>query len=295
LARSFRPDGRAATPVWPTTVRKIETKGAAMRIVAVAMTKGGVGKTTTAVNLSHGLARRGHRVLLVDTDTQGQCAKALGVDYRLTLNDVLLGEAGLLDAAVPARANLDLVAADHHLTRAALAIARREKDGHRTLAEALEPARLRYDWVLLDAAPGVDAVAVNVLGCADDVVAPVALSAAALAGVEEFVHHVARVARHNRRLGLRYVLPTFQDQRTRQSREMMEQLRQRFGSRLCPPIRVNVELAEAFGRQQTIFEHAPSSRGAADYTAFLDMVEEDRLADAYAQVPLAREYELKGA
>lgn len=266
-----------------------------MRIVAVAMTKGGVGKTTTAVNLSHGLARRGHRVLLVDTDTQGQCAKALGVDYDLSLTEVLLGEVDLLDATVAARPNLDLLAVDHHLTRAALAIARRDQDGHRALAEVLETARYRYDWVLLDAAPGVDAVAVNVLACADDVVAPVALSAAALAGVEEFVKHVARIARHNQRLGLRYVLPTFQDQRTRQSREMLEQLRLRFGSRLCAPIRVNVELAEAFGRQQTIFEYAPRSRGADDYTTFLDMVEEDRLADAYAAIPPRREYELKGA
>ena len=109
-----------------------------MRIIAVAMTKGGVGKTTTAVNLSHGLARRGHRVLLVDTDTQGQCAKALGVETELTITEVLLGEADLLDAVTRARENLDVVAADHHLTRAALAIARRDKDGHRALAEALE-------------------------------------------------------------------------------------------------------------------------------------------------------------
>ncbi|RKZ15372.1 hypothetical protein DRQ50_07570 [bacterium] len=267
-----------------------------MRIIAVAMTKGGVGKTTTAVNLSHGLARRGHRVLLVDTDTQGQCAKALGVETELTITEVLLGEADLLDAVTRARENLDVVAADHHLTRAALAIARRDKDGHRALAEALEPARDRYDWVVLDAAPGVDAVAVNVLGCADDVIAPVALNPAALAGVMDFVRHVARVGRHNPRLGLRYVLPTFQDLRTRQSGDMLEQLRAHFGNRLCPPIRVNVELAEAFGYQRTIFEHAPHSRGADDYTGFVDMVEDDRLTDAYAKVPAeAQEFTLKGA
>lgn len=243
-----------------------------MRIIAVAMTKGGVGKTTTAVNLSHGLALRGQRVLLVDTDTQGQCAKALDVQTELTITEVLLGEASILHALTRARDNLDLVASDHHLTKAALAIARREKDGHLVLAEALAPIRDRYDFVVLDAAPGVDAVAVNVLGCADEIVAPVALSPAALAGVLEFVRHVERVARHNPYLYLKYFLPTFLDQRTRQSREMLLQLREHFYGRVCPAIRVNVELSESFGWRQSIFEYAPRSRGAQDYAAFTELV-----------------------
>jgi chromosome partitioning protein len=263
-----------------------------MRIIAVAMTKGGVGKTTTAVNLSHGLALRGQRVLLVDADTQGQCAKALGVASELTLTEVLLGEADLLEAVTRARENLDLVASDHHLTRAALAIARRATDGHLVLAEALAPAAGRYDYVVLDAAPGVDAVAVNVLGCADDVVAPVALNPAALAGVVDFVRHVERVSRHNDRLRLRYVLPTFHDQRTRQSGEMLDQLRDHFGGRLCRPIRINVELAEAFGWRRTIFEHAPRSRGADDYTAFTEHLAEAGAVSAQTEERAAPEYAL---
>ena len=243
-----------------------------MRIIAIAMTKGGVGKTTTAVSLSHGLALRGERVLLVDADTQGQCAKALGVDYDLSLNEVLLGEADVLEAVIRARPNLDLLASDHHLTRAALAVARREHEGHLALAEALAPAAKRYDTVVIDAAPGVDAIAVNVLACADEVVAPVALAPAALAGVLDFVRHVERVSRHNPRLCLSWILPTFHDQRTRTSAETLLQLRAHFGPKLCPPIRVNVELAEAFGWQKSIFEHAPRSRGAGDYETFIEVV-----------------------
>lgn len=251
-----------------------------MRIIAVAMTKGGVGKTTTAVNLSHGLARRGQRVLLVDTDTQGQCAKALGVSTDLTLTEVLLGEANILHALTRARENLDLVASDHHLTKASLAIARRERDGHLVLSEVLDPIRGRYDFVVLDAAPGVDAVAVNALGCADEIVAPVALSPAAMAGVLEFVRHVERVARHNPMLCLKYFLPTFLDRRTRQSREMLIQLHELFTSRVCPAIRVNVELAESFGLHQSIYEYAPKSRGAFDYDRFTSLVLDGRLAGA---------------
>lgn len=246
-----------------------------MRIIAVAMTKGGVGKTTTAVNLSHGLALRGYRVLLVDADTQGQCAKALGVETDVTLTEVLTDDVSILAAATRARENLDLVASDYHLAKGALAISRREKGGHLALAEALEPASKRYDVAVIDAAPGFDAVAVNVLGCAQDIVAPAALTPAALAGMLDFVRHVGAVHKHNPLLKLRYVLPTFLDLRVRQSSEMMAQLRGHFGEQLCAPIRVNVDLAEAFGHQSTIFEHSPKSRGAADYTMLIDRVEAD--------------------
>ena len=249
-----------------------------MRIIAVAMTKGGVGKTTTAVNLSHGLAMRGHRVLLVDADTQGQCAKAFGVETDLTLTEVLTEDVCILEAVTRARENLDLVASDYHLAKGALAIARREQDGHLALAEALEPAADRYDVAVIDAAPGFDAIAVNVLGCAHDIVAPAALTPAALAGVLDFVRHVGMVQKHNTILNLRYVLPTFLDMRVRHSTEMLEQLRGYFEVQLCDPIRVNVSLAEAFGYQSTIFEYAPNSRGAGDYKRFIDRVESDCLS-----------------
>jgi chromosome partitioning protein len=249
--------------------------GEIMRIIAIAMTKGGVGKTTTAVNLSHGLAIRGHRVLLVDADTQGQCSKALGIETKHTLTDVLTDDVHILDVATKARSNLDLVASDHHLTKASLAIARRATDGHLALAEALEPAIQQYDVTVIDAAPGFDPIAVNVLGCADEIIAPVALSPAALAGIFDFVRHVKSVQLHNPSLKLRYVLPTFLDMRVRQSSEMLAQLRGHFGTQLCNPIRVNIDLAESFGYQSTIFEYSPQSRGAVDYTNFIDRVEAD--------------------
>ena len=116
------------------------------------------------------------------------------------------------------------------------------------------------------------AIAVNVLGCAHDLVAPAALTPAAMAGVLDFVRHVGSVGRHNPDLNLRYLLPTFLDQRVRQSAEMLGQLRERFGPKMCAPIRVNVDLAEAFGVQQSIFEYAPRSRGAEDYQRFIARV-----------------------
>ena len=140
--------------------------------------------------------------------------------------------------------------------------------------------RSRYDFAVIDAAPGFDAIAVNVLGCADDVVAPAALTPASLAGVLDFVRHVATVGQHNERLNLRYLLPTFHDLRLRQTGELLALLKENFGRKMCQPIRVNVDLAEAFGYQQTIFEYAPQSRGAEDYEAFIARVLQESLSPA---------------
>jgi chromosome partitioning protein len=280
LARAFKEDGAAAAYIRSRSAPSTEREGTVVRIIAVAMTKGGVGKTTTAVSLSHGLALHGQRVLLVDADTQGQCAKALGVRPELTLAGVLSGEITAPEAVTKARENLDLLASDYHLSGPALAIARRETDGHTVLARALAPLAHRYDFVVIDAAPGFDSIAVNVLSCAESVVAPVALTPAAMVGILDFVRHVGQIRRHNRRLCLRYVLPTFLDARIQQPAEMLKQLRDHFGRVLCDPIRVNVPLAEAFGWHQTIFEYAPRSRGAEDYTKFSERVLRDAQKDA---------------
>jgi len=246
-----------------------------MRIIAVAMTKGGVGKTTTAINVAHGLALRGSRVLLVDTDTQGQCAKALGIQPDFTLAEVLTGQVTAAEAALKTRNNLHLIASDFHLSGPALGIARREHDGHAILKRALSGTASRYDYVILDAAPGFDPLAINVLAYAQEVIGPVALEPAAMVGMLDFVRHLDRISRHNRKLNLRYVLPTFLDARARQPASMLAQLRDHFGDAVCQPIRVNVQLAEAFGWHQTIFEYAPSSRGAADYTALVERIVAD--------------------
>jgi chromosome partitioning protein len=251
-----------------------------MRIIAVAMTKGGVGKTTTAVNIAHGLAMQDHRVLLVDTDTQGQCAKALGIKPDFTLAEVLAGQVTAAEATLKARERLYLIASDYHLSGPALGIARREIDGHTVLKNALAKVCSDYDFVVLDAAPGFDPVAVNVLSFAEEVLGPVALEPAAMVGVLDFVRHLDSIAQHNLKLSLRYVLPTFLDARILQPTEMLGQLRDHFGDRVCQPIRVNVQLAEAFGWHQTIFEYAPSSRGASDYGALVARIAaDDRDAD----------------
>lgn len=240
-----------------------------MRKLAISLSKGGVGKTTTAVNLSHGLARMGKRVLLVDLDTQGQDAAFLGVKPHLTASHGLAalveGNAAPEDTVLEARENLWLMAGGRPLAGLRLHIDQKEFAGEYTIAESLEPLEYKFDYIILDTAPGWDSLSANALFYATEIVMPASLEAATLEGIVEFQHSLGRIQKYHKDLKLKYVVPTLLDGRVRKSAEILEILQQHFPDKLCPPIRYNVRVSEAAGFGQTIFEYAPDSTGAADY------------------------------
>ena len=246
-----------------------------MRRIAVALTKGGVGKTTTAVNLAAGLALAGHQVLLIDADTQGQAGKSLGAQPASGLNELVAGEASLDQVITPARDGLSLLAGSKSLAGLKRLIARRDYGAERTLAEALVPLDGRYDYVIVDTAPGWDVLTVNVLFYVDEVLAPVSLEVMTLQGLLEFAQSLASIQRYRENLSLRYVLPTFMDRRVRKSAEIMGQLATYYPVQLCQPIRYNVRLSEAPGYRQHIFEYAPTSHGAEDYRTLTERISQD--------------------
>jgi chromosome partitioning protein len=243
-----------------------------MRKIAVALSKGGVGKTTTAVNLAAGLAGRGQRVLLVDVDTQGQAARSLGVAPAFGLGELAQAEAAPEQAITRARPNLWLLAGGRSLGGLRMAINRREFGGEQTLREALSPLEGQYDLVILDTAPGWDTLTVNVLFYADEVLAPVSMEVLTLQGLLEFARNLGSIQKYHPELSLRYVLPTFVDRRVRKSEEILEQLAEHFADQLCEPVRYNVRLSEAPGYGQTIFEYAPHSAGALDYNRLAERI-----------------------
>jgi chromosome partitioning protein len=242
------------------------------RIIAVALSKGGTGKTTSAVNLAHGLTRRGLRVLLVDTDTQGQCAFLLGVKPSAGVPELLAGEVKPEEALTQAREKLFLLAGGRQLAGAKRVIDRQEFGGERLLAEVLNPLVGRFDYVLLDCAPGWDALNVNALFASQEVLCPVSMEVLALQGLGEFVKSVEAIRRYKPDLRLAYVLPTFVDRRVRKTEDVLGQLRTHFKDRVCSPIRYSVKLSQAAGHGQTIFEYAPDSVGAEDYTTLVQRV-----------------------
>ena len=243
-----------------------------MRKIAIALTKGGVGKTTTAVNLSAALAREGKSVLLVDVDTQGQAGRALGVQAQAGLAELMVDGVAPDEALMEARPNLWLLAGGAGLAGVKRMIARKDFGGERTLAEALAPLDGRFDYVILDTAPGWDTLAVNALFYADEVMSPVSLEIMTLQGLQDFLGNIRSIQQYHTDLTLRYIVPTFYDRRVKKSDEIIEQLKAYFPDQLTHPIRYSVRLSEAPGYGQTIFEYAPKSTGVFDYTIVAKIV-----------------------
>ena len=246
-----------------------------MRKIAISLSKGGVGKTTTAVNLSAGLARAGYRVLLIDTDTQGQASRALGVSSEAGLAELLSGEASPAEAILEARERLYLLAGGRSLAGLKRSIDRKDFGGENTLAEGLEMLDSSYDFAILDTAPGWDSLTVNVLFYADEILSPVSMEILTVSGLLYFQESIQAIQKYRPELDLSYILPTFMDGRVKKSEEILSQLRSYFGEKLCSPIRYSVRLSEAPGFGMTIYEYAPASSGVEDYQALVERISEN--------------------
>jgi chromosome partitioning protein len=250
------------------------------RVIAISNLKGGIGKTTTVVNLGAGLALKGARVLLVDVDAQGNLAMALGVRPRRTLYEVLVDGVLAADCVFPARPNLDLIAADQTLLGVQPIIAQRP-DWSRVLEQGLRPLFGAYDFILIDSGGSLTVLNTNALMCASDVLAPTAVEHFSLKSIELLFEHVKRIKGHSG--GIRMIIPTLYDPRMRQSIDLLAGLRARYGALVAEPVRVNVRLSEAPTLGRTIYEYDPRSRGAADYAALVE-----RVSDTFGFRPAPR-------
>jgi chromosome partitioning protein len=246
-----------------------------MRKIAISLSKGGVGKTTTAVNLSAGLARTGYRVLLIDTDTQGQASRALGVASEAGLAELISGEASPAEAIQEVRERLYLLAGGRNLAGLKRTIDRKDFGGENTLAEGLEMLDSSYDFAILDTAPGWDSLTVNVLFYADEILAPVSMEILTVSGLLYFQQSIQAIQKYRPQLEIKYVLPTFMDGRVKKSEEILAQLQSVFHEKLCSPIRYSVRLSEAPGFGQTVYEYAPASSGVEDYQALVERISKD--------------------
>ena len=239
-------------------------------IVSIVAAKGGVGKTTTAVNLAGALARWGHRVLLVDLDGQASASLSVGLErseLAPSAADVLLRGLPAREAIRPTReANLWVLPASADLLSAELELSGLPRK-ERRLAQALTPATEPFGFVFVDCPPGLGLLARNALFAADAYLVPAVPQYLAVEGLENLQLAAQRLGlRADRRLPLLGILPTMVDYRTRATTENMGRIRDRFGRDVfAVEIRINITLAEAPEAGRTIFEHDATATGARAY------------------------------
>ncbi len=242
------------------------------RSIGVMISKGGVGKTTSSVGLAHGLALRDYRVLLVDTDTQGQCSYMLGVKPTAGLTELVRGDMEARDAVTKARDGLWLLHGGKSLTEVKRIIDRKDFGGENTLSEILTPLEVNYDFIIVDSAPGWDPLAVNVLFYVKELLVPVSLEVMSVQGLSEFLKSFAAIKKYNKNVQLRYILPTFLNRNNRNSAEILEGFEKLYGKYLCQPIRYSPRIAEAPGYGMTIYEYAGGDKVVGDFRELVNEV-----------------------
>ena len=257
------------------------------KIFCVANQKGGVGKTTTTVNLAAGLAQAGQRVLMIDLDPQGNATMGSGVDKRqleLTVYDVLLESASIAEARVSSQKLVDagcgyhVLGANRELAGAEVELVEVERREKR-LRLAIEAVAGEYDFVLIDCPPSLSMLTLNGLCCAHGVIVPMQCEYFALEGLTDLVNTIKQVhANLNKELAIIGLLRVMFDPRITLQLQVSEQLKQHFGDKVFNTvIPRNVRLAEApsYGVPGVVFD--PASKGAQSFVTFAgEMIERIR-------------------
>jgi chromosome partitioning protein len=240
------------------------------RVMAVANQKGGVGKTTTSVNLGAALAELGFRVLVIDLDPQGNATTGLGIDARnfeLSMYDVMMRDASMEDCIEPtSMKNLFVAPATIALAGAEIELVpafSRELKLKRSIESVIDD----FDYLLIDCPPSLGLITVNALAAADEVLVPIQCEYYALEGLSQLMRNVHLVASNlNPKLDISTIVLTMYDARTKLADQVAEEVRQHFGRKVCRsviPRTVRLSEAPSFGQPITTFD--PASRGAIAY------------------------------
>lgn len=235
------------------------------KVISLLNHKGGVGKTTSAINIGAGLVELGKKVLLIDLDPQANLTLSLGIPRQpVTIYEALRGESGLQPTTV--KSNLDVVISNLNLSGAEMELIN-EAGREYILNELFEPLRDDYDFIIVDCPPSLGLLTLNALTASDYVIIPLQTEFLAMQGLAKIREVIQKVRiRLNKRLEIAGVMATMYDSRKILNRDVVETIHKYFGKLVFESyIRDNVALAEAPAQRQDIFAYSPSSSGAEDY------------------------------
>lgn len=244
-----------------------------MRKIAFTNQKGGVGKSTSCINIAAILGNMGHKVLVIDLDPQGNCTQGFGIEeYDIQQNsiyDVLVKKKDIYSAILNTKyKNVDIIPSYLVLANAELELA--SAFSRETILQmAISKSQIDYNFILLDLPPSLGLLTVNGLAAADEVVIPVDVGVFAIAGINQLVNVINIVKENiNQQLGITGVLLTKKDGRTNLAKEIHESLSEIFGDKLFKTvIHINVKIAEAQREQKPIIFYDKDCRGTSEYEA----------------------------
>ncbi|WP_314330360.1 AAA family ATPase [Abiotrophia defectiva] len=240
------------------------------RMIAIGNQKGGVGKTTTTVNLGAALAFQGKKVLIIDMDSQGNATSGLGIeraDVKQSVYEVLVDQIEVVGAILPtSRENLWILPSTLQLAGAEIELATADHRESR-LKQAIEPIKADYDYILVDCPPSLGQLSLNAFTASDTILIPVQCEYYALEGLSQLLNTIRLVQRtYNKNFRIEGVLLTMLDARTNLGYEVVEEVRKYFQEKVYQTIITrNVRLSEAPSYGQSVIDYDPKSRGAEMY------------------------------
>jgi len=246
-----------------------------MRKICILNQKGGVAKTTTAINLAAGLAIADKRVLLLDLDPQGQIATYFPIkELKKDMFEFLTNGADINECLAHIGKNFDMIVSKKNM-REAEALLYKQVNGAAVLKKKLEGLK-GYDYVIIDCPPSVGILTQNALYYCDEVIIPTTMEPLSVDSMKKLMRFIADFSKqtgHSARISK--ILPTLYDRRNKISTTILNELRNEYYQKVGEPIRINSKLREAPRSQRSIFMYAPSSPGAKDYKQLVDTILQD--------------------